>query len=504
MSVCICIHSTAAQHSTAQHSTGPPVTRSNPTMSESSSKKANWLGWQGWERRSHCCRGWRLLHWGPLTTVWLVTSIVACGQIGLRGYGVATRFLGWTGLRDSHEPALLVCIALPVAYFFVLSLFSDPGFVRIETPSSGRQPKRRPSSHTDADTQPEQEGGEETLGSRTRAASARKQQETPQQEGSIQRTNKGNPEPKSHMIAPTTLTQRRATAQRGKQQLTKRADASDCVPPALSLEQRAHCRHCEQAKPPRAHHCRRCGRCVQKMDHHCPWINNCVGYHNQRIFLLFVSAAHFGTLLYAVWFLARLFTDSTVSPVYAVHVFLLEHLQGPHRFVYLFDVWQFIYVFYGLCASAIVSVGTGLLLFDMLISVHRNTTMLEEWVLGSLNERRERQNPSLPPLACPYDLGWRRNLLFMLGGNPLRWLWPWRSSASRSGTYFQVRNGCDQQTMLRYELEARSYSVELRHLLSEEVDDVDPLITRKSRPTSSNTVLHETNCRPSLPSQPTH
>jgi hypothetical protein len=96
-----------------------------------------WFGRRGWRARTQCWRGWRLLHWGPLITVWLISSIIVCGQMGLRGQDVLVRYLGpLLGIRSAHESALLLCIAIPVAYFFVLSLFSDPGFVALHSSAS--------------------------------------------------------------------------------------------------------------------------------------------------------------------------------------------------------------------------------------------------------------------------------------------------------------------------------------------------------------------------------
>lgn len=98
------------------------------------------------------------------------------------------------------------------------------------------------------------------------------------------------------------------------------------------------CVICHSWKPPRAHHCRRCNRCVYRMDHHCIWIGNCVGYNNQKDFILFLVYAGLlssTSLLCVVYgmFQTGLLQSNTVLSQCLLMLLCVAGLKYSHEFL---------------------------------------------------------------------------------------------------------------------------------------------------------------------------
>ncbi|KAJ1973209.1 palmitoyltransferase for Vac8p [Dimargaris xerosporica] len=162
---------------------------------------------------------------------------------------------------------------------------------------------------------------------------------------------------------------------------------------------RRYCRKCQTEKPDRCHHCSACQACVLKMDHHCPWINNCVGYGNQKAFILFLV---WGTLYCAYCFatsvltLVRQLLDMTSQDDLDLHLMFLVIAAG------LFTI----------C----LAVFTGFHLYLLLT----NTTTIETYEKNRFHLTLRPGDP-----VCHYrnlfNLGPCQNFLQVMG--PTWWLW---------------------------------------------------------------------------------
>ncbi|KAJ2720067.1 palmitoyltransferase for Vac8p [Coemansia sp. Benny D115] len=168
-----------------------------------------------------------------------------------------------------------------------------------------------------------------------------------------------------------------------------------------------YCLKCQVPKPDRAHHCSTCGVCVLKMDHHCPWLNNCVGFHTHKPFLLFLL---YTTLYCAVTFVSagyffyQLFVDPMGAPDVYVELIILCILAGP----------------FALCL-------TGFFGYHVYL-VAVNLTTIESYEGNTFRVPGGEVRAQKAKKINLFDVGWRKNVVQVMGTSRLQWMVPTRNS----------------------------------------------------------------------------
>jgi palmitoyltransferase len=183
--------------------------------------------------------------------------------------------------------------------------------------------------------------------------------------------------------------------------------------PALrgNVENYRWCGDCQAIKPMRSNHCGLCRRCVLKMDHHCPWVNCCVGWSNQRYFMLFIFYLFVGSIFFIK-------VDQNMMNVIAKHPANGVKETQAHVVAVIMSL--------AACFASLLFGGwTTYLLMNNL------TTF--EFVNASWPEK-------LMSERGPFSLGTSRNIKEVFGMNCTwyNWFWPSRSLPPGNGCVFPL------------------------------------------------------------------
>ncbi|KAI9290604.1 zf-DHHC-domain-containing protein [Neoconidiobolus thromboides FSU 785] len=169
--------------------------------------------------------------------------------------------------------------------------------------------------------------------------------------------------------------------------------------------ERRFCRKCNFDKPDRTHHCSICGECILKMDHHCPWINSCVGYHNQKYFLLFIFYANLFCLFIALCLIPgviHIFSDHLPVSINEIQLVFMLLISGLFAILLLFFVGFHIYLL-----------------------VNNRTTI--ENLERTVYKVDEEDEPTASKYLNVFNVGKWRNFTEVFGDNIILWFLPIRS-----------------------------------------------------------------------------
>lgn len=181
------------------------------------------------------------------------------------------------------------------------------------------------------------------------------------------------------------------------------------------------CNKCQCWKPDRTHHCSTCRKCILRMDHHCPWFATCIGFRNQKFFLLFLS------------YVSMFCITCAISSSYAIYDFIHEITKTSSVFLPLNWV--------ALCViSSVFGAAVAIFAIYSVYLAAKNTTVLES--LESVRYKttlpssayRYREAPSSKTIGNIFDLGWKNNLRQIMGEYAWQWFIPFPLSPP-SATY---------------------------------------------------------------------
>ena len=148
------------------------------------------------------------------------------------------------------------------------------------------------------------------------------------------------------------------------------------------------CFKCLIKRPERSHHCKYCNKCVLKMDHHCPWVANCVGFNNQKHFVLFLFYATVGNFIAFVCLVFEAY-EATNNLIYNPIVY--AHGKKVNRYDSLFIqflkvFWEPFMVFIGACLSLAMTLAIGILFKQQIDNILYNSTGIEYYEFNKLED----------------------------------------------------------------------------------------------------------------------
>lgn len=191
------------------------------------------------------------------------------------------------------------------------------------------------------------------------------------------------------------------------------------------------CLKCKSFRPERAHHCKYCNKCVYKMDHHCPWIANCVGFNNQKYFVLFLFYATVGDFIAFVC-LAPLAYTSTLNLIYNPGIYTRGKyfVRGTSAIVQFISVfWPPFLAFMGCALAFAMALAIGILLYQQVENILHNTTGIEH-----MEFKCDKDSPWY--IQKKYGLKMRMVMGF---GNKLLWFFPYfKANKYNNGVSYSI------------------------------------------------------------------